>query len=190
MKFSGLTALCAFIGAATAQTAQPLTVAGVQLASYSTPAGTLGYSFPKSGSDFTAHIAGTGTGYVGFSVGGGMLKNLLVVAWPNGDKVTTGFRFASGYTRPSIYNGTASVQELAHTSDGTNWSITFKCVGCMSWNFAGTSGKLNTAGSSIRMGYAKSLVAPSTPADPKSAIQFHTGGQGVLSLNSADVVIG
>jgi cellobiose dehydrogenase (acceptor) len=117
-----------------------------------------------------------------------MLKNLLVIAWPNGDKVTTGLRFAGGYTRPAVYNGTASVQELEHKSDGKNWSITFNCVGCKTWSFAGVNGKLDTSASSIRMGYAKSMAPPSAPADTKSPIQFHTGGQGVLSLSAADVI--
>ncbi|KAK6401468.1 hypothetical protein LTR95_019187, partial [Oleoguttula sp. CCFEE 5521] len=39
----------------------------------------------------------SGAGYGGISHGAGMTGNLLVVAWPNGNKITTSFRYATGY---------------------------------------------------------------------------------------------
>jgi hypothetical protein len=74
----------------------PLEVDGVKLRSYPTAAGTLAFAFPSAGGkdEFTGHISGKGPGYHGISIGGGMLNRLLLVAWPNGDKVVTSFRFA------------------------------------------------------------------------------------------------
>jgi len=188
-SFFALSALCAQVFLGT-NAQQPLEVAGTKLTSYSTKVGTLAFSFPPSGSknEFTGHIAGKGLGYTGISIGGGMLNRLLLVAWPNGDKVQTSFRFAGGYTRPAFYNGTAEIKELAHKVDGQDWSITFKCVGCLSWSFAGQSGKLDLSQPNFRVGYAASLVAPSTPSNAKSAIQFHAGGEGILNLDTKDAV--
>jgi len=186
-----LSALCAQIFLRV-NAQDPLEVAGLKLTSYTVPGAVtnLAFSFPPSAekNEFIGHMTGQGPGYTGISIGGGMLNRLLLVAWPNGDKIQTSFRYAGGYTRPAFYNGTAQLKEIAHKVDGQNWSITFKCTGCLSWSFAGQAGKVDLAQPSIRMGWVTSLVAPSTPDNPKSAIQFHAGGQGLVDLEKKDVV--
>jgi len=150
----------------------------------------MGFALPQTASnDFIGHIEGKGPGYAGISIGGGMLNRLLVIAWPDGDKVRTSFRFAGGYTRPAIYNGTAQLTEISHKVNGKIYSITFKCTGCLSWEFAGRKGAVNLASDNIRMGWAASAQAPSSPSDPKSGIPFHNRGQGVLDINKKDIAI-
>jgi hypothetical protein len=42
--------------------------------------------------DFIGVIVGKGVGYVGISLGGSMVNNLLVAAWPNAKTVISSFR--------------------------------------------------------------------------------------------------
>jgi len=186
-----LTALCAQLFLEV-HAQEPLEVAGHKLTSYTAPAAitTLAFSFPPSAdkNEFIGHIVGKGPGYTGISIGGGMLNRLLLVAWPSGDKVVTSFRYAGGYTRPAFYNGTAQLKEISHKVNGQDWSITYRCTGCLSWSFAGQAGKVDLSQPSIRIGWGVSLAAPTTPDNPKSAIQFHAGGQGLFDLEKKDVV--
>jgi len=173
---------------------KPLEVHGQKLTSYQIDAATggltLGFAFPPAGgkNEFIGHIAGNVPGYAGISIGGGMLNRLLLVAWADGDKVQSSFRFAGGYGRPAIYNGTAQITELGHSVEGKKFSFTFRCTGCQSWEFVSQKGKLDLSGQNFRMGWAQSGAPPSPLGNPKAAIQFHSQGQGILNVQTGDVV--
>lgn len=61
---------------------------------------TFGYALPPEANkdEYIGHIVGSipsGNGYAGITHNGGMTSNLLLVAWPDGTKVRTSFRYAA-----------------------------------------------------------------------------------------------
>ncbi|CAE6505183.1 unnamed protein product [Rhizoctonia solani] len=112
--------------------------------------------------------------WVGWSLGGGMNSNLLLVAWPNGNSIVSSTRMSTGYTMPTVVSGfTLTTIAAGTTVNATHWKWLFRCQGCTSWTTAaGTTGAMTTNGVQV-FGWAQSTVAADTPSNPASTFPEH-----------------
>lgn len=100
MKLSTLV-LGGLASAVTAQSPAPYTDAksGITFETFSHSSGAFfGIALPANATgstDFIATMGGKGTGWTGVSLGGGMLNKLLIVSYPSGQSVVSGFRKAA-----------------------------------------------------------------------------------------------
>ncbi|QRV98090.1 GMC oxidoreductase [Ceratobasidium sp. AG-Ba] len=133
----------------------------------------LSTAFPASttSTEFVGEIvAPISAKWVGWSLGGGMNNNLLLVAWPNGNSVVASTRYTTGYTMPTVITGYTLTTITAGTSvNSTHWKWLFRCQGCTSW----TGGSMTTNGVQV-FGWAYSTVGPTTPSSASSAFPEHT----------------
>ncbi|KAK2760175.1 hypothetical protein FQN54_002242 [Arachnomyces sp. PD_36] len=129
-----------------------------------------------------------GAGWAGISHGGPMTSSLLLVVWPNEDKVLTSFRYASGYVAPDIYTGDATISTISSSINETHYQIIYRCQNCWSWKQGGVAGGQETSGGSMVMGFAQALDAPEDPADPDSAVVQHNNGFGNFGAPVASAV--
>ncbi|KAH9863446.1 hypothetical protein IAQ61_009724 [Plenodomus lingam] len=118
-------------------------------------------------------IAPNSLGWVGLAWGGGMVKNPLTVAYPNGQKPTVSSRWATGHSTPQQYPGaTYTPLTTGNKSNSTHWQFTAKCTGCTS--YTGSSGAVRIdPNSSKRLGYACSPNKVASPGSPSSTIPVH-----------------
>ncbi|KAG8697384.1 hypothetical protein FRC08_006563 [Ceratobasidium sp. 394] len=132
----------------------------------------LSIAFPSAASptEFVGEIvAPISAKWVGWSLGGGMNNNLLLVAWPNGNSIVSSTRYTTGYTQPTVITGYTLTTIAAGTSVGsTEWRWLFRCQGCTSW----TGGSMTTNGVQV-FGWAYSTVAVTTPSNAASNFQEH-----------------
>ncbi|VDB95623.1 unnamed protein product [Peniophora sp. CBMAI 1063] len=147
-----------------------------------------GFVFPpvaSSGSqptDFIAEIvAPVAAKWVGVALGGAMIGDLLLVAWPNGNSIVTSTRFATGYVQPEPFAGPTITQLPSSTVNSTHWHLTIHCENCTTWG--GTSSMPTT--SSGVLAWAYSSVAVNDPSDPDSDFQEHTDF-GFFGMDYAD----
>ncbi|KAG8687354.1 hypothetical protein FRC12_017219 [Ceratobasidium sp. 428] len=146
----------------------------------------LSTAFPASttATEFIGEIvAPISAKWVGWSLGGGMNNNLLVVAWPNGNSIVSSTRYTTGYTQPTAYTGTATLSTITAGSsvNSTHWKWLFRCQGCTSWTGGGA---MTTNGVQV-FGWAYSTVAVDTPSNAQSTFQEHTDF-GMWGHNTAD----
>ncbi|KAJ1308933.1 hypothetical protein OPQ81_004617 [Rhizoctonia solani] len=175
-------------GAAFAQQSSAWTdsATGIPFQSYVEPVTgiRLSTAFPSSTTptEFVGEIiAPISSKWVGWSLGGGMNSNLLLVAWPNGNSVVSSTRMSTGYTQPTVVSGFTLTTITAGTSvNATHWKWLFRCQGCTSW----TGGAMTTNGVQV-FGWAQSTVAVDTPSNPASTFQEHTTF-GMWGHNTAD----
>jgi len=121
---------------------------------FNNPSGyTFGLSLPTTPqTDFIGILTGGIDGWAGVSLGGGMVGNLLISAWANGNQVITAFRKATlvvpksnspqlyfyltcvrAYSPPPTVTGTYSIQSIANGTyvNETHFTLTFLCKGCI-----------------------------------------------------------
>ncbi|KAI0478626.1 fungal cellulose binding domain-containing protein [Xylariaceae sp. FL0804] len=121
------------------------------------------------------------TGWCGISLGGPMTNSLLLMAWPYDEEVLTSFRYATGYVTPDVYDGNATLTQIAHTVNATHYSVIFRCQGCFSWNQDGASGSASTSSGSLVLGWANSFPGPGNAGCPNDiSIVEHDNGQGIF----------
>ncbi|KAH8893466.1 CBD9-like protein [Thozetella sp. PMI_491] len=113
-------------------------------------------------------ISPTSLGWAGFAWGGGMTLNPLVVAWPNGNKVTVTSRWATGRTMPTSYRS-ATYTVLSSSVNSTHWSVEVVCSGCSKWS----GGSLRPSDINT-FAWAVSRNKPSQPSSPDSSFPEHT----------------
>jgi cellobiose dehydrogenase (acceptor) len=115
-----------------------------------------------------------GAGWAGIDFGQYMTGHLLVVAWPNGNKVMIAPRFATGYTQTDTiaYGGSLTLSPISKGTfvNATHVSATFVCGGCMN------ADSFTAANTSATFAYAYSSVAVTTPSDPSTQLSDHTTG--------------
>lgn len=133
----------------------------------------LSIAFPPTSAGSTEFVgeivAPINAKYVGWSLGGGMNNNLLLVAWPNGNSIVSSTRFTTGYTLPPVITGpTLTTITAGTTVNATHWKWLFRCQGCTTW----TGGSMTTNGVQ-RFGWAYDETAPTTPSDPASRFGLH-----------------
>ncbi|KAH7092886.1 hypothetical protein BKA62DRAFT_722227 [Auriculariales sp. MPI-PUGE-AT-0066] len=118
---------------------------------------------------------GIGWGAVSLGKGGKMAGPALVVAWPNGDKVMTTFRQASGYTNPGALKGNQTLFTVPEGTfvNATHVSVAYLCKNCIDDELT-----FPAASNITVMGFALAATAPTTPSDPMSELQFHSKGFG------------
>ncbi|KAF8595031.1 CBD9-like protein [Ceratobasidium sp. AG-I] len=132
----------------------------------------LSIAFPASTSstEFVGEIiAPISAKWVGWSLGGGMNYNLLLVAWPWNGAIVPSTRYALGYSAPFVITG-PTVTTIAAGSfvNATHWKWLFRCQNCTTW----ADNSLNTNGYQV-FGWALGLTAVSAPANPASSITDH-----------------
>ncbi|THX45777.1 FAD/NAD(P)-binding domain-containing protein [Aureobasidium pullulans] len=126
------------------------------------------------GSDFIGQIvAPTTEGWAGLDMSAQMASHILVVAWPNGDKVMSSLREATGYTTPPVYTGNATTTPIANGTfvNSTHFAYTFVCNGCIT----GEDDSFPNTVSGNAFGWAFSTDAPAAPSSEETALNMHTG---------------
>ncbi|KAF8596985.1 cellobiose dehydrogenase [Ceratobasidium sp. AG-I] len=149
------------------------TLTGIPFQSYIEPVNgiRLSIAFPSSttSTEFVGEIvAPISAKWVGWSLGGGMNRNLLLVAWPNNNAIVSSTRYSTGYTQPSIITGpTLTTISAGSSVNATHWKWLFRCQGCTTW----TDGSLNTNGiQNFGWAYGSTVAAPSNSS---STIGYH-----------------
>ena len=147
----------------------------------------LGIALPENPTtDFIAQIQApvtNGEGWAGFSMGQSMTGNLLVVAWPNEDKIISSFREATGYTNPAVKTGDFTMSPIPDGTfvNETAFSYTFLCSNCISDDPA--SGMVIYESPSVNvMGWAYSDKALTDPTTASAALNYHDAGFGAFGL--------
>ncbi|KAF1845059.1 iron reductase domain protein [Cucurbitaria berberidis CBS 394.84] len=134
--------------------------------------------------DLIATIGGKGSGWSGVSLGGGMLNELLILAWPNSQAIVSSFRKTANYASPAVATGTFTKSSIANGTyvNSTHWTYTFLCQKCIQTD--GTTFQATDTAPSI--GFALNSNAPSQKTNPASSVSKHTAqGQVVFDLSKA-----
>ncbi|KAM0324678.1 hypothetical protein ACHAQA_008071 [Verticillium albo-atrum] len=189
MRFSSLapSGILALAASVQAQQTTPYTDPDTSIAFQQyTHAGTgfaFGIALPETASaDFIGQItAPISDGYASVSLGGGMVGQLLVVAWPEGDSVITSMRKASGYSNPDVVTGDFSIKTIASSITETSFIYTFLCEGCLSDSTQSFAPDAATP----TLGFALSDTAVTDPSNPASALNYHGTGFGLWGVNAA-----
>ncbi|EKM53326.1 uncharacterized protein PHACADRAFT_259608 [Phanerochaete carnosa HHB-10118-sp] len=177
-----LLALLPLIGVAFSQSASQFTdpVTGFQFTGLTDPVHdvTYGFVFPPlvtSGNQSTEFIgevvAPIEAQWIGIALGGEMIGDLLLVAWPNGNEIVSSTRWATDYIQPIAYTGQATLTTLSETKvNSTHWQWVFRCQGCTEWN----NGEGIDVTSEGVLAWAFSNVAVDDPSDAESTFSEHT----------------
>ncbi|PSK36656.1 Cellobiose dehydrogenase [Elsinoe australis] len=187
MRASTFFSAASFITAALAQTPAPYTDASTGITVLSAAVDTVGTGSLQIGlalppadavgqeAEFIGRVAGTNPsgGWTGVSFGGAMTSSLLLVMWPNGDKMTTSFRFATGYVLPEVYTGNATITVLKQTVTPDNFEFIYRCQNCWQWDFNGETGSRIPAAGAQVLGWAQGTTPPSDPTDPSATFTQH-----------------
>ncbi|KAI9371138.1 hypothetical protein BJX61DRAFT_548470 [Aspergillus egyptiacus] len=120
------------------------------------------------------------TGWCGLSLNGGMVNNLLLMAYPHtpSDSVLTSLRFASGYDMPDVYAGNATVTQISSSISETAFTLLFRCQGCLAWDHEGVIGQASTSSGLLVLGWAQSQEAVDAQCPDEVSILQHEG-QGI-----------
>lgn len=108
-----------------------------------------------------------------------MAQSLLLVAWPYEGEVLTSFRYATGYSSPTVYTGDAKLSILASSVNSSSFTIVYRCEECWRWDQGGATGSVSTSGGTAVMGRASANEAPGNPGCPNDiTIPYHSRGFG------------
>lgn len=106
-------------------------------------------------------------GWCGVSLGGGMVSNLLVLAYPspsNPDEILTSLRWASDYGPPiEPYNGDAKLAQISSTLNATHYQVSFRCEKCLGeWRHGEEQqgGSFPSSGGFLLFGWCHASSAP------------------------------
>jgi cellobiose dehydrogenase (acceptor) len=197
MRFPGvstlLLALAPLAQYASAQATTPYTDpdTGIVFDSWTAPAGlTWGFAFPANAAtvDATELIgiirsnspAGPGTGWAGLSFGGSMTRNLLLMAYPQGDEILTAFQWATGWELPVPYTGEVELTQISSKINDDSWELIYRCVGCLSWTQGDVSGKASTSSGLLVQGWAFSSANPTNGACPADVVMQQHQSQNIF----------
>ena len=128
-----------------------------------------------------------GAGYGGISHSGSMPSALLLVLWPYQGKVIGGFRYATGYTQPEIYNGNAKLTILTSTVNNTHFTAVYRCQNCWSWDHKGSVGNVPTAAGYLLAGWAQAHQNPGQPGSLTTTFRQHEN-QGIAVFTPEKIV--
>ncbi|KZV74216.1 hypothetical protein PENSPDRAFT_710401 [Peniophora sp. CONT] len=146
-----------------------------------------GFVFPPAASsgtqptDFIAEIvAPVAAKWIGVALGGAMIGDLLLVAWPNANAIVSSTRMATcAHSLP--FSGPTITNLPSTAVNATHWKWVFHCQNCTTWG--GTSSMPTT--SSGVLAWAYSTVAVNDPSDPDSDFAEHTDF-GFFGMDYAD----
>ncbi|KAI0701652.1 hypothetical protein C8Q76DRAFT_825169 [Earliella scabrosa] len=125
-------------------------------------------------------VAPKSAAWIGWSLGGAMIGNILIVAWPNGNEIVASTRMATGYTLPPLYSGPVLTTLPSSTVNATHWKYVFRCQNCTTWPNGGID---PTQGGVFAWAYSSTPV--DTPANPNSTFTEHSGF-GFYGINFPD----
>ena len=108
----------------------------------------------------------TFSGWCGVSLGGGMTDSLLLMAWPYNGTILTSFRYATAYSFPAVYNGTAALTQISSTINSTHYTLIFRCQNCLSWSENGQPGSASTSSGVLVLGWSQAFPSPTNPQCP------------------------
>lgn len=191
MLRSTLLATAALVTGALGQTTTNFTDtnSGIKFSYYEKEGWAFGIALPEdptTGGDFIGYLAAdTLDGYAAVSLGGPMLKSLLVCAWKNEDGIVSSLREATGYTNPTpVTNDTMGLYEISTGTsvNSTGWSYTFLCKGCIT----GDSASFTVDEDVDVFGYALSTTALDDTTDPDGTLNFHSAAYGEYAVSLAD----
>ncbi|KAF4636608.1 hypothetical protein G7Y89_g1471 [Cudoniella acicularis] len=132
-----------------------------------------GVALPQTpGQDFIGVVVGTkANGYVGTSLGGPMLNALLLVVWPNGQKVLASLRKTANYGTPAIATGSFSLSTIEKGTyvNSTHFTYTFLCKSCLQ----GDGLTFSPTEASAVLGFAISKAAPVTKSSVTTSFPKH-----------------
>lgn len=150
---------------------------GISFIGYADPTGyQFGMAMPENpSSDFIVQLVSpltNGGGWAGVDFGDSMTGHLLLVAWPNGNKVMIAPRIATGYEVPDTVPYTTHALKLSPIARGTfvnatHVSATFVCGGCIG------ADSFAAADASATFAFAYSAVAVPSPADLSTQLSTH-----------------
>ncbi|PKS12504.1 hypothetical protein jhhlp_000711 [Lomentospora prolificans] len=161
---------------------------GIGFNTWSTPSVRYGMALPADAleTDATEYIGlltcaspeGANTGWCGISFGGGMVNNLLLLAYPHNDQVLTSFRWADGYSPPGPYTGEAHLTQISSVVNDTSFSVIYRCQGCLQWKQGETEGAVSTSAGLAVTGWAHATANVRDPdcADSAGTAQHTTQG--------------
>ncbi|KAK4032587.1 hypothetical protein C8A01DRAFT_50642 [Parachaetomium inaequale] len=146
--------------------------------------------------DFIAQLVvplTNGAGWGGVSLGSSMNGPLLLVTWPDGDKVMTAARVASGYTPSAVIPYTTNPIALSPIAQGTfvnstHVSSTFLCAGCINADSFDPAWA-DDEHRDVFFGYAYSQTAVDDPSDIDTRLSDHTAGGAAGSYGDFPVVL-
>ncbi|KAI0746657.1 cellobiose dehydrogenase [Daedaleopsis nitida] len=178
MKIKSLLfSLLPLVGSVYSQVAAPYTdpgngfvFDGVTDPSYSV---TYGIVLPQASSttEFIGEIvAPISAKWVGLALGGAMIGDLLIVAWPNGNQIVASPRYASAYELPAPYAGPTLTTLPSSSVNSTHWKYVFRCQNCTNWD----GGSISPTAQSV-LAWAHGATAVDTPSDPNSSFTEHDG---------------
>ncbi|RDX41638.1 cellobiose dehydrogenase [Lentinus brumalis] len=183
-----LFSLLPLVGAALAQVAAPYTDSGNGFVfdGISDPVYKVNYGIvlpsASSSTEFIGEIvAPIDAKWIGWALGGAMIGDLLIVAWPNGNKIVASTRYATGYTQPDAYAGPTLTTLPSSGVNSTHWKFVFRCQNCTSWE---GGGGIDPTGTGV-FAWAYSNVAVDDPSDPNSTFAEHTDF-GFFGINFPD----
>jgi len=112
-----------------------------------------------------------------------MVGKLLPTAWPSGNGVVYSIRQARSKTNPPVYSGSAKMVVIPQGTyhNGTHWSITFLCRGCIT----GSSLSFNAGATSARLGWGMSTSSVSNAGSPTARLGAHRSGTGTFNIDLA-----
>ena len=108
-----------------------------------------------------------------------MTQALLLVAWAYENTVYTSFRFATGYTLPTLYKGNAKLTQISSKVTPTGFELLYRCENCFAWNQDGTDASVSTSQGNLILGHAaakQGLVGATCP--DTATFGFHDNGFG------------
>ncbi|KAI0635059.1 cellobiose dehydrogenase [Trametes polyzona] len=133
---------------------------------------TYGIALPQAStsSEFIGEfVAPIDAKWIGLALGGAMIGDLLLVAWPYENKIVASARYATGYTLPTTYAGPTITTLPSSSVNSTHWKFVFRCQNCTSWD----GGSIDPTGTGV-FAWAYSNVAVDDPSDPNSSFAEHT----------------
>lgn len=188
--YSATLSLAALLGLASRFAAAALTTeayndpnTGIDFQRYATNEYSFGIAVPENPeADFIGQMVVPLTenaGWGAVSLGGGMLNNLLFVAWPNDEEIITTFRLAGAYANPDEYSGDVTALPIANGTfiNSTHLSYTFLCQGCIN------DDSFDATAATPVFGYAVAATSPETASDPVSALTYHAKAFGQYGVN-------
>ncbi|KAI0777591.1 cellobiose dehydrogenase [Trametes elegans] len=182
-----LLALLPFAGSVYSQVAAPYTDSGNGFIfdGITDPVYGVSYGFvlpqASTSSEFIGEIvAPLDAKWIGIALGGAMIGDLLLVAWPNGKEIVSTPRYATGYTLPNVYEGPTLTTLPSSEVNSTHWKFVFRCQNCTTWD----GGSIDPTGTGV-FAWAYSSVAVDDPSDPGSTFAEHTDF-GFFGINFPD----
>ncbi|RFU33237.1 hypothetical protein B7463_g3098, partial [Scytalidium lignicola] len=140
--------------------------------------------------DYLGMIVGSlpnGTGWAGVvhgdNIGASMSNHLMLLAWPDEDRIVTSFRYAPAYLDPLFYTGSAKLTQLYTNVNSTHWTLVYHCENCYIFDQPGQSpSNMSTTRGGWEQGWAQSYIPPDDPSDANSDIIQHNNGMGEYSI--------